>query len=195
MNIRKKVSSITATRQWKNLTSLPGCLVIGALIGALTACTPSATSNDQKNNDAQLQKYQANQPIPQADWSQYRQSVIDITQAQIHGVATTTFQFNLGVADPIDSCPSIGFPVPSTAQLTNPDQAVSSGATVAQAEPNGVFTGDSSGTYIVCVDPNGKKYVDYWEGHVKTVGGPAHWDAAKKDIVLDGAPTVGANTK
>lgn len=195
MNIRKKVRSITATRQWKNLTSLPACIVIGALIGALTACTPSATENDKKNTDTQLQKYQANQPIPQADWSQYRQTVIDITQAQIHGMTTTTFQFMPGVPDPVDSCPSVGFPVPSTAQLTNPNQAFSSGATVAQAEPNGTFTGDSEGTYVVCIDPNGKKYVDYFEGVVKTIGGPAHWDKSLKDVVLDGDPTVTANSK
>lgn len=179
----------------KKLKPLAAYVATGALIGALTACTASATSNDQKTTNDQLQKYQANQPPPQADWSQYRQTVIDVEQAQIHGMATTTFQFNLGVADPVQVCPSIGFPVPSTAQLTNPQQAVSSGATVAQAEPNGVFTGDSSGTYIVCIAPNGTKYVDYWEGYVKTVGGPAHWDAAKKQVVLDGAPTVIATTK
>jgi hypothetical protein len=196
MNIlQTKTITVPAFARQKNFRSWTTVIAVGALIGALTSCTPTATENDKKSTDTQLQKYQANQPIPQADWSQYRQTVIDVTQAQIHGMATTTFQFNQGVADPIDSCPSIGFAVPSTAQLTNPDQAVSSGATVAQAEPNGVFTGDSTGTYIVCVDPNGKKYIDYWEGYVKTVGGPAHWDSTKKDVVLDGVPTVVANTK
>lgn len=181
-------------RNWQKRAATGVIVVaIGAL--ALTACTQSSTANDQQATNNQLNVYQANQPIPKADWSQYRQTVIDVEQAQIHGMATTTFEFNMGVADPIQVCPSIGFPVASTSQMTNPQQAVGSGAVVAQAEPNGVFTGESSGTYIVCVAPDGAKYVDYWEGHVKTIGAPAHWDSVKKTIVLDGTPTVTANTK
>lgn len=184
-------------------TSIRNLIVAASVVGALvtvSACSSSDTSvnNDQKATDTQLQKYQANQPVPQADWSQYRQTIIDVEQAQIHGQTTTTFEFNQGVADPVMVCPSIGFPVPSTSQLTNPDQIAwvngSASQTIAQAEANGAYTGNSTGTYIVCVAPNGTKYVDYWEGFVKTVGGPAHWDTSKKSVVLDGAPTVVAKT-
>lgn len=171
----------------------PIVLTAVALV-ALAACgTPRSISADQSFSNVQLDRYQKNQPAPSSDFSQFRQTVIDIENARIHSVATTTFFFNLGVQAPIKSCPSIGFPVPSTAQLTNPQQAIihgnAAGAVLGQIEPNGVYTGDSTGTYIVCVAANGKKYVTYWEGNVQTEGGPAHWD---KDagIVLDGAPTV-----
>lgn len=174
--------------------------LIASIAFSMSACgEPSSTTNDQNATNTQLQKYQANQPIPQADWSQYRQTVIDVENAQIHGMATTTFMYNMGSNKPIASCPSIGFPVPTTAQLTNPDQALypgsSGSAVIAQAEANGVYTGASTGTYVVCVNNKGTKYIQYWEGDVNTVGGPAHWDNTSAQIVLDGEPTVKVTTK
>lgn len=170
-------------------------LTIIAAAALLSGCTDAtAMSNDQKVTNSQLEKYQQVQPVPMYDWSQYRQTVIDVTAAQANSVATTTFMFNMGTADPIDQCPSIGFPVPATAQLTNPEQITwqdgSNSQVIPQAEPNGTYTGDSQGTYIVCVASDGTKYIDYWEGSVKTTGGPAHWDYDKHRVVLDGKPTV-----
>lgn len=166
-------------------------LAVGLSLGG---CDDPNT-NDQLATSTQLDRYQKNQPIPQADWSQYRQTIIDVENAQVHGLTTTTFFFNLGTAKPIKSCPSIGFPIPSTAQLTNPLQDVGTGGPIGQLEPNGTYTGDSSGTYVICVTHTGTKYVSYWEGDVQTEGGPAHWDDAAGQIVLDGPPTVVAKTK
>ncbi|MEC5149199.1 hypothetical protein [Cryobacterium sp. GrIS_2_6] len=184
----------------KTILALAAVVALGL---ALTGCTetPSATQNDQVASNSQLDRYQKNQPIPAADWSQYRQTVIDVENAQIHGVATTTFFFNQGTPKPIKVCPSIGFAVPTTAQLTNPDQITNtSGAAagygvVAQQEPSGVYTGASSGTYVVCVASDGSKYISYWEGDVQTEGGAAHWDNTQGLILLDGAPTVTAKTQ
>jgi ABC-type Fe3+-hydroxamate transport system substrate-binding protein len=173
---------------------------IAAMAALLTGCNSrtSSVSNDQKATNNQLDKFEKNQPIPQSDWSQYRQTLIDVEQAQVHGVATTTFFYNMGSNVPVKSCPSIGFPVPTTSQLTNPEQVVTKNgnpATVGQSEPNGTYTGDSSGTYVVCVADGGAKYVTYWEGSVETEGGPAHYDKASGQIVLDGQPTVITKTK
>lgn len=169
------------------------------ITGGLAACGPSSTTKDQLGTNRQLNRYQVNQPVPQFDWSQYRQTVIDVESAQVHGVATTTFFFNLGTSRPIKVCPSIGFPVPTTAQLTNPAQLAdpgnSSSSVIGQAEPNGAYTGQSTGTYVTCIAPNGTKYISYWEGDVQTEGGPAHWDATQGLIVLDGAPSVTTKTK
>lgn len=179
--------------------------VTAALLGVtvLAGCTanqPSSVQKDQALTNQNLNRLQANQPAPAADRSQYRQTVIDVENAQIHGVATTTFFFNQGVTRPIKVCSSIGFPVASTSQLTNPEQLIGGSAngttisgTVGQQEPNGVYTGDSSGTYVICVAPNGTKYVTYWEGFVHTEGGAAHWDNNQAMIILDGPPTVVAN--
>ena len=180
---------------------LTGTIIAISLLG-IAACgntsQPNSIANDQTATNTQLDRYQKNQPVPQSDASQLRQTVIDVELAQIHGVATTTFFFNQGVQNPIQSCPSIGFPVASTSQLTSPDQLVGNGGSsnyygtgvVSQQEPNGVYTGASSGTYVVCVAPSGVKYINYWEGFVHTVGGAATWDKAQGLITLQGSPTV-----
>lgn len=168
--------------------------VLAAVIG-LAACSSGADSNDQSVTENQHQRYQSVQAVPQFDWSQYRQTVIDVESAQVHGTATTTFFFNLGTPNPIKSCPSVGFPVSTTSQLTNPEAYYGNGVTLPQEEPNGVYTGDSSGTYVVCVSKTGAKYVSYWEGDVQTEGGAAHWDRTTGSIVLDGDPTVKAKTR
>lgn len=179
----------------KRRISLAAVILGVATVGlALAGCTNQSVNNDQQSTNDQLLKYQKVQPVPQFDYSQYRQTVINVETAEVNGVATTTFMFNQGSTVPIMSCPSLGYPIASTAQLTNPLQVITSGGgVVEQQEPNGVYTGSSTGTYVVCVQSSGKTSIDYWEGFVYTVGGPAHWDSAKQQVVADGAPTVSSS--
>ena len=44
-----------------------------------------------------------------------------------------------------------------------------------KALPTGIYTGDSSGTYVICVDAKGEAYARYWEGYVQAVSGPAEF--------------------
>lgn len=168
-------------------------LALGAVFG-LSACTDdgSARAKDEAQSEAILQDLQKAHPVPKFKYSQYRQNLVEIVTAQAESTPTTSFFFNQGVKDPVGSCPSIGFPIPTTAQLTNPEQIGGGNSsagyvTLPQVEPNGVFTGDSSGTYVICRDANGRAYGDYWEGNVRAVTGPAEWDG--NQIVLIGAPT------
>lgn len=161
---------------------------------ALTACSEdsSGTLNDDEAVAArQLDRYQETQPIPEFDWSQIRQNLIEITEAQVQTTQTTSFFFNMGVEDPISACPSIGFPIPTTYQLTNPQQVVANrndpDDVLPLIEQNGVYTGDSTGTYVICTDDRGNAYALYWEGFVSTVAGPAIWDDGQ--IVLTGDPS------
>ena len=168
-------------------------LLTGTLLsGVLVACDSQSANSKERDQQASIQDtLMKNQPLPYWTYSEYRQTLIDVESAEAHGVATTSFFFNQGVQDPIFVCPSIGFPIPSTANLSNPQQITWSGnqtGVVSQMDPNGVYTGQSSGTYVECVDPTGIKYAKYWEGFVDTIGGPAHWDG--KSEVLDGPPTV-----
>lgn len=189
-----------------NKKLIAGTVALAALALPVAACNnssgASSVNNDQANTNSQLDRYQKNQPTPAYDWSQYRQTVIDVENAEVHGVATTTFFYNMGSQKPISSCPSIGFPVAVTAQLTNPDQITwvnhdssRDSGVVAQSEPNGVYTGQSNGTYVVCVAGDGSKYMQYWEGDVNTIGAPAHWDQPTQQIVVDGPATVKVTTK
>jgi hypothetical protein len=162
-----------------------------ALIFGLTACETGANkanNADRKTAAVQLGKYQKNQPVPVFDYSQLRQNAIEIETAQAKGTQTTTFFFNQGVQDPTDSCPSTGFPIPSTAQITNPEAKVERhDITIPQIEANGIYTGDSTGTYIMCIDAHGEIYANYWEGFVRTVSGPAKWNQDTHQVELIGS--------
>lgn len=169
------------------------------LMVGLASCQASNNPNKTTNTETkvargQLDQFLQAQPIPTFTSSQLRQNLIEIETAQAHTTATTSFMFLMagqGTTGPlVHSCPSIGFPIPATYQLTNPDQIVNGHdgrvSVISQLESNGVYTGDTTGTYVICVDPNGKAYAFYHEGFVATVTGPAHWDNNKGEIVMDG---------
>jgi hypothetical protein len=189
----------TTSRQFKekHMQKLKALgLIVVAVIAAvtLTACEDNGTKSDEAATNKQLEQYQKVQPIPFYEWSQYRETITSIADAQAKGTATTSFFFTQGVQKPIKVCPSIGYPVPSTAQLTSPDQAIgANGATIGQMEPTGVYTGESTGTYVVCII-QGKAVPTYWEGFVHTEGSPAEWDEESQQIVNTGAPTVVAES-
>lgn len=170
-------------------------VVVLALLLALglASCTKQRNAEqkaDRELAERQLKGFQENQPAPVFTYSQLRQNLIEITTATAQTTQTTTFFFNMGVADPIGSCPSIGFPIPSTAQITAPETKLrNTEAVVPQIEANGVYTGDSSGTYIMCVDAQGRPYANYWEGFVQTVTGAAKWNPAIKQVELVGPPS------
>lgn len=172
-------------------------LTIIALVvaGALTFAACNQNDNAAQNKDRatatrQLTGYQNNQPVPVFNWSQLRQNLIELETAQAQTTQTTTFFFNQGVQDPVSSCPSIGFPIPATYQLDNPQAKVQGhDFALPQIEANGVYTDVSTGTYAICVDAQGRPYADYWEGFVKTVTGPAKWDAPSHSVQLVGPPS------
>lgn len=173
-------------------------LIIPLLVAAalLAGCSDTSQRKDAQVANDQLGQYLQAQPVPVFKWSQERATMIAIINARATTTATTTFFFNQGVKDPIMSCPSIGYPIASSTQLTNPDTEVGGqGAVVAQIDPPGVYTGDSTGTYVLCTASSGTRYPFYWEGFVATVGGDAVWDSAKGEAVMQGEPTVKVETK
>jgi hypothetical protein len=180
-----------------------------AAIAVTVLCTASACNNSQpagqqQENTAQRADQAAlegSQPIPHFNYSVIRQTLIDAETLAANGTQTTSFFFQMGDPDPVYSCPSLGMPVPNTASLSNPQQVVpdpnsSSGSeVVSQMDPDGVYApAASEGTYVICLTGSGSKYLDYWEGQVLTVGGPAEWDAATHSLKVTGAPTAAVHT-
>lgn len=172
---------------------------LGGLMLVTAACSEADKARQKEENvaGAQLSQFLRAQPIPAFNWSQLRQNLIEIETAQANTTATTSFMFLLagvGESGPmVHSCPSIGFPIPATYQLTNPEQVTGGthgNVTVSQLESTGVYTGDTTGTYVMCIGDDGKAFAFYHEGYVSTVTGPAHWDTAKGEIVMDGPSTA-----
>ena len=100
------------------IKKITASLAVLVLAISLTACEEQSTRKDKEATNRQLDQFQKVQPIPFYDWSQYRQTVLSVIDAQVKGTATTSFFFNLGVQNPIKECPSIGYPVATTAQAT-----------------------------------------------------------------------------
>lgn len=163
-------------------------ITLAGIALAAAACNngaPSGLQTDQRASTRDLQQLQTAQPSPSFSWSQIRQTLIDIESAQAHTTQTTTFFYNQGVAQPVMSCPSIGYPVATTDQITNPSQVIpdpnanNGSVTLPQIDPNGIYSGDSTGTYVLCVGGNGQTYGVYWEGFTFAISGAATYDSGQ----------------
>ena len=188
------------------------CLVVLAIaVGSATvaACTSGAGNStsgqqqeQQSSNDSQTIAEQV-LPAPVFKYSEGR-NVLTLAEASIAlGEQTTSFIWsnNAGPSTTIPpgfSCPSEGYPVSNTAQLTNPDKPLqvtggqygNSAVTVGNMDPIQYYPPTSSqGTYVECVDHAGQPYLVYSEPNVITVSGAATW-VQGKGIVLQGAPSL-----
>lgn len=182
--------------------SIIAAIGAAALAAGIAACTSGgapagqALENSQQNNDTLT--YEQAQPIPHFQYSQYRATLTEVEAIEALGSQTTSFFFNQGVTDPIFSCPSLGMPVASTAQLSNPDQVENDGypqggaaVTIGQMDPNGIYApADSTGTNVLCLNSAGQPYIQYWEGFVDAVSGNATWDSVTHQVVVTGQPTI-----
>lgn len=177
-----------------------GALAIALLITG-AACDTTHERKQSGVNAAAEQKAVSNsfgrmassQPPPALDWSQVRQTLIDVETAQATGASTTTAFYLEGVGL-IGWCPSIGAPVASTTQLSASKQWVDlpgdhtrNLVEVDQGEPTGVYVGPSSGTWTLCLDDNGKKFARYWEGYVDTTIGVVSNYPAEKRVQVTGS--------
>lgn len=177
-------------------------LAIAAVL-ALAGCNGNsgAQQTEQGEQQQDSRSLTNDQPIPHFNWSQIRQTAIDAETIAADGTQTTSFFFQQGDPDPVFVCPSIGVPVPNTTQLSNPDQIVSTDNAgdaniLPQMDPYGVYTPSaSSGTYVICVNSAGQKYLQYWEGDVMSVTAAATWDETTHSVQVIGAPTYQPKTK
>jgi hypothetical protein len=182
----------------------------GALIAAgalalgitLAACTNGNATNNAitGSSDTGVEiTMDNNQPAPIFDHSDIRATAIEIEAIQALGENTTSFAFLPGVKDPIWSCPSLGEPVAADTEITNPQQVDpntdpgqnnSTSLALPNMDPNGIYPGETTGTYVLCVNSQGIPYAHYWEGYVDAVSGPATWDPATGQVVVTGAPSM-----
>jgi hypothetical protein len=117
------------------------------------------------------------QQIPVFDYSQERQTLIDVMTVRAEG-AYGTAEVTALDGSLIWWCPTAGAPIPSTYQLTSPDQFVEppdrggqEDVPMPQGEPTGVYTGDSQATYVLCLDDDGNAFARYEEGNVRWTAG------------------------
>jgi hypothetical protein len=137
----------------------------------------SAAQIEQASQDAQMQQFLRNQPVPSFDWSLERHMLIEVYKARQRATNTFSVVQSEYTGKVLWSCPSLGFPLPYATQLTNPLQVIGrtytsgqgsvAAVAIAQQEPNGLFTpAQSDATWVPCVDEKGRITPVYEEKHV-----------------------------
>ncbi len=130
-------------------------LLLASLVMAACADNSPQTASESSQVDSQQATYAKNQPLHKYDYSPERDELQQIYDARMKVVNTWTVIYSMG--KPIFVCPSKGYPIPYTTQLTNPSQvdynANSAGGnvTIPQAEPNGLYTGTTNATWVLCI--------------------------------------------
>jgi len=146
----------------------------------LSGCTLEDSANSKESNQVgQQQKvYVENQPVPAFDWSLERHIFTEIYKARNNAVITYSYVRNFN-GQVYFKCKSIGFPLPSNMQLTNPEAlydwngdgepSMSDATALPQAEPNGLYSSPStSGTYVMCLNSDGTVSPAYFEDNIET---------------------------
>ena len=146
-------------------------LVLSIIFGLfLTSCVNSVSTEEQKQQESGNLAIVQNQPIPDlGGYSFERQILIETYLARNNTISTFAYLMTLD-GKIIEICPSIGYPIPYSTQLTNPirvEGSISYGVTVANAEPNSLYPpSDAAATLVQCVGGDGKVSPVYIEHEV-----------------------------
>lgn len=157
-------------KKWYQLILI--ALAAALLFGA-TSCDDEsdADKTDREFMDRIAYNFTSAQPAHEYDMSQARENLLAAQDALALGADSWTFQSIDGKGVSFQ-CPSLGFPIPFGAQITNPEKIVdrSEGdVTVSQMEPYGLFPpADVRATLANCVLPNGEIGVFYSEQDLAT---------------------------
>lgn len=153
----------------KNLKSFLILFLVLAVF--LSGCAPSSAndleqSQQQSGNIAIVQ----NQPVPDlGGYSFERQVLIDTYLARNNNISTFAYMFTMD-GKIVEICPSMGYPIPYSTQLTAPEKLAgwtNDTSVIPNAEPNGVYPpGDAAATLVQCVNSDGSVTPVYIEWYV-----------------------------
>jgi hypothetical protein len=146
-------------------------VILFVMTFVLSACGGTDTSTiERSQQQTAVNSIIQNQPIPDlGGYSFERQIVIETYLARNNTIATYAYMISMD-GKIIEICPSIGYPIPYSTQLTNPLRALgdyNTNSVVANAEPNGLYPpGDAAATLVQCVQPDGSVSPVYIEWYV-----------------------------
>lgn len=141
-----------------------------ALVGLFFTCTASSCeSNDSDNVQTQQQETMLKEAtgavgmpaIKNFHERRLLKAILEMRDQE--GLTTYTYTYSEMTGKLIFLCNSVGFGVPYATQFTNPLKTVTgyqSITTVAQADPNGLFSPASAeGTWVLCKNPKADETV------------------------------------
>jgi hypothetical protein len=143
----------------------------------LCACgTVSSNQVESQQQELGVKSIITNQPVPNlGGYSFERDIVIQTYIARNETIATYAYTMTLD-GKIIELCPSIGYPIPYSTQLTAPEKLHnnypdtlpnSDASVVPQSEPNGLYPPDNAlATLVQCVNSDGSVSPMYFEPEV-----------------------------
>lgn len=154
------------------------CLLV---LLALVSCDykPSSSEVEHAQQEGGIQAMLRNQPVPTLTYSMERQIVTETYLARNRKMATWTYTRDMQ-GRITEICPSMGYPIPYSTQLTNPSQLATTYANtktgasnhsidgvIGNPEPTGLYPpAASEATLVSCVEPDGAVVPTYWEDRV-----------------------------
>jgi hypothetical protein len=149
--------------------SLLYVLVCVLLVSLLSSCGPEPTNRlESRQQEAGVMSLIQNQPVPDlGGYSFERQIVIETYLARNRTISTYAYMFTMD-GKVVEICPSIGYPIPYSTQLTAPERREPGlEAVIPQSEPNGLYPpGDAAATLVQCVNKDGSVTPVYIEWYV-----------------------------
>lgn len=185
-----------------NMKKLLGFCALALVCGG---CEQYNSSDNRELVDIERQQeiYTKNQPPPFFEWSFERHLMTKLYEARNNAVTTYSYLQSPYTGKIMSECTSLGYPIPATTQLTNPQKLslieLRNGyaqAILPQAEPNGMYTPSStSATWVMCLGPDGRVEPAYWEGNVSTYPRPMEEVNGKLVAVDGGASSISIDPK
>lgn len=132
--------------------------LIGVLGLTLTGCIEGDSDDQQRAQQERiLQEGSAQTGMPAIKNFRERKLMKQIIEMRDQsGLVTYTYTVPETTGRPVFLCNSIGYGLPAATQYTNPEKYEYNGATLPQADPNGLFSPSSAeGTWVMCADPSG----------------------------------------
>jgi hypothetical protein len=140
----------------KPFIALASVAVLGV---TLTGCIEESSDTKQRvQQERILQEGTAQTGMPAIKNFRERKLMKQIIEMRDQdGLVTYTYTVPETTGRPVFLCNSIGYGLPAAMQYTNPEKyASTSGVTLPQADPNGLYSPESAeGTWVMCTDPSG----------------------------------------
>lgn len=142
-----------------------GLLAVAPLLLANDGCEPQKDNSDtiqRQQQERLLSEGTSQVGMPAIKNFRERKLLKDIFELRDQdGLVTYTYLYNEMTGKTVFFCNSVGYGIPYATEFTNPqkpygysDRALT---TIAQADPNGLFSPSSAeGTWVMCQDPGGK---------------------------------------
>lgn len=153
-----------------------------SLLLVSTSCRQSSESLDEQATDSRLQEMRAQVGLPTITNFTEAKFAKLVAELRDQEIRTWTYYLDINGNRHL-LCESVGYGIPYSVQVTNPEKVEypSSGATLPQAEPNGLYMPDSAdATWVLCSNGKGGVAPVYSEPHLLVSPFPlGHTDAAQ----------------